>query len=137
MMALAVADAASNKKALDIVTIDMRKMSGVCDHFVITSGASTTQVRAIADNVVKKLREKKQRLWHAEGRREALWILLDFGDVVCHVFLEEKRRFYNLERLWGDAPQSRFVEMKVRRKQRTRKKALKAALAKKRPAKKR
>lgn len=109
---MAIANAASDKKALDIVTMDMRKMSSVCDYFVIASGASTTQVRAIADNIVEKLKEKKEKLWHMEGEREALWILLDYGDVVCHVFLDETRRFYNLERLWSDAPRAVFKEEK-------------------------
>lgn len=99
-----------DKKALDIVLINMKKMSNVCGYFVITSGASTTQVRAIADHIIKKLKERKQRLWHSEGAREALWIVLDYSDVVVHVFLDETRRFYDLERLWGDAPQERFEE---------------------------
>ena len=113
--ARAIAYAASDKKALDIVTIGMRKVSGVCDYFVIASGASTTQVRAIADHISKKLKESGERLWHIEGQREALWILLDYGDVVAHVFLEETRRFYDLERLWDDAPQERFEEPKVKK----------------------
>jgi ribosome-associated protein len=110
LKALAIASAASDKKALDIVTINMKKVSSVCDYFVIASGASTTQVRAIADNISRKLKEKGARLWHLEGEREALWILLDFGDVVAHIFLEETRRFYDLEHLWGDAPQARHKE---------------------------
>lgn len=114
--ALAIASAASDKKALDIVIINMRKMLGVCDHFVIASGSSTTQVKAIADNLIKVLKVKGQRLWHIEGEREASWILLDFGDVVAHIFLEETRRFYDLERLWGDAPQEHFKEKKAKRK---------------------
>ena len=107
---LLIAEASSDKKALDVVTIDMRKMSSVCDYFVIASGTSTTQVRAIADNIARQLKEKGERIWHVEGSREALWILLDCGDVVCHIFLEQTRRFYDLERLWSDAPQARFKE---------------------------
>ncbi len=94
----------------------MRKMSGVCDHFVIASGASTTQVRAIADNIRKALKEKYEKLWHIEGEREALWILLDYGDVVAHIFLDQTRRFYDLERLWSDAPQEHFKERRRIRK---------------------
>ncbi len=107
-MALAIAGAASDKKALDIVIMKMRKMSSVCDYFVIASGTSTTHVRALSDNITKKLKEKGQSLWHSEGEREASWILLDFGDVVCHLFLKETRVFYNLEGLWGKAPQEHF-----------------------------
>ena len=114
---MAVANAASDKKALDIVIIDMRQgMSGACDYFVIASGTSTTQVRAIADNVLRKLKEKGEKVWHREGEREALWILLDYGDVVGHIFLDETRRFYDLERLWGDAPQTSFKETRLKKK---------------------
>lgn len=94
--------------------LDMRKMSGVCDYFIIASGASTTQVRAIADHIVMKLKEKGERLWHSEGEREASWVLLDYGDCVAHIFLDQTRRFYELERLWSDAPQTPFKEVKRR-----------------------
>jgi ribosome-associated protein len=89
----------------------MRKMSGVCDYFVIASGTSTTHVRAIADNIIRVLKEKGERLRHKEGEREALWVLLDCGDVVAHVFLDETRRFYDLESLWASAPRTRFAEI--------------------------
>ena len=92
----------------------MRKMSSVCDYFVIASGTSTTQVRAIADNIARQLKEKGERVRHMEGVREALWILIDCSDVVCHVFLEQTRRFYDLERLWADAPQTRFKEVRLK-----------------------
>ena len=88
----------------------MRKFSSVCDYFVIASGTSTTQVRAISDHIIRTLREKGASLRHVEGEREASWILIDFGDVVGHVFLEDTRKFYNLEELWSDAPRSRFQE---------------------------
>ena len=113
---MAIARAASDKKALDIVTLDMRKIPSVCDYFVIASGSSTTQVKAISDNIIEKLKIKGERLWHAEGEREALWILLDFGDVIAHIFTDEMRKFYELERLWGDVPQDKFRELKVRKK---------------------
>ena len=96
----------------------MKKMSSVCDYFVIASGSSTTQVRAIADHIARKLGEKGEKLWHIEGQREALWILLDYGDVVAHVFLDETRRFYNLERLWNEAPQESFKEKVIIKKRR-------------------
>jgi len=90
----------------------MRRFPTVCDYFVIASGTSTTQTRAIADNVFRKLKEKGERIWHMEGEREALWILLDYGDVVAHVFTEETRRFYNLEGLWGRAPKRPHKEVR-------------------------
>jgi ribosome-associated protein len=113
--ALAMARAASDKKALEIVIVDMRKVPGICDYFLIASGTSTTQVRAISDNIIRKFKESGQRLYHAEGEIEASWILLDYGDVVGHIFYDETRRFYDLERLWGDAPQKRFKERAKRR----------------------
>ena len=109
-MALAVSACASDKKALDILIINMKKMSSVCNYFVIASGTSTTHVRAISDSIIKKLAERGQKSWHVEGEREASWILLDYGDVVAHIFLEDKREFYSLERLWADAPQEAFKE---------------------------
>lgn len=113
----------------------MRKVSGVCDYFVIASGASTTQVRAIADHIARKLRDKGERLGHMEGEREALWILLDYSDVVVHVFLDETRRFYDLERLWADAPQGRFEEPQIKPKKRSTKKPLIKKIKKIKPAK--
>ncbi len=109
-IALAIARASSDKKALDIVTIHMKKVPSVCDYFVIASGTSTTQVRAISDHIREKLQAKGEKLWHIEGEREGMWILLDFGDVVAHVFLDETRRFYDLERLWADCRQYHFKE---------------------------
>jgi len=88
----------------------MKKVPSVCDYFVIASGTSTTQVRAIADHIIERLREKGEKLRHSEGEREGMWVLLDFGDAVAHVFLEDTRRFYSLERLWGDCRQYRFEE---------------------------
>ena len=124
-MALAIAGVASDKKALDIVIMKMKKMSSVCDYFVIASGTSTTHVRALSDNIIKSLKEKGQRLRHVEGEREASWILLDFGDVVCHLFLEDTRAFYDLEHLWAKAPREDFEtseKPKPRKKQKTRSK---------------
>lgn len=98
-----VAAAASDKKARDIVILDMDGISLVTDHFVICSANSTTQVQAIADNIEEKLEEAGIGLLRKEGYREAHWILMDYGSCVVHVFVEDDRRFYSLERLWGDA----------------------------------
>jgi ribosome-associated protein len=110
-----VAQAASDKKAKDIVTIDMRKVPNISDYFVVSSGTSTTQVRAIADHITEKMKEVGEKLYHSEGERDALWVLLDFGSVVAHIFFEDTRRFYSLERLWGDVPQKKFKEPKPRK----------------------
>lgn len=83
----------------------MRRVSNITDFFIIASGSSTRQVKAIADHVIEKLKERGYRIWHIEGYQYALWILLDCGDVVVHVFHTPTRRFYELERLWADAAQ--------------------------------
>lgn len=98
-----VAAAASDKKARDIVVMELAGVSMIADHFVICSANSTTQVQAIADNIEEKLEEQGVRALRKEGYREGRWVLLDYGSCVAHVFVEEDRRFYNLERLWGDA----------------------------------
>src|SRR3989338_3534226 len=105
----AIARAASEKKADDIVIIDMRKMPSITDYFVIASGSSAPQLRAISENIVDKLRDLGFRPSHVEEDLEGpTWVLLDYSDVVVHIFHEKSRKFYNLERLWGDAPQRRF-----------------------------
>lgn len=100
-----MAKAASDKKAHDIIIMDLVGISPVTDYFVICSANSTTQVKAIADNIEEQLAEKGIHLLHKEGYREARWVLMDYGNSVAHIFVEEDRQFYNLERLWGDAKQ--------------------------------
>jgi ribosome-associated protein len=99
-------EAARNKKAEELVVLDLRGLSDVTDFFVICHGSSDRQVLAIAEGIETGLvRNLKRRPANIEGRRRAEWILLDYIDFVVHVFVEEKREFYRLERLWGDAPQ--------------------------------
>ncbi|MBP1765385.1 MAG: rsfS [Firmicutes bacterium] len=100
--------AASEKKARDIVALDMRAVSPVTDYFIICSGNSTTQVQAIVDNIEEKLEEQGIFPLHKEGYRGAHWVLLDYGSCVAHVFVEEDRSFYNLESLWSDAPARKY-----------------------------
>lgn len=97
------AQAADDKKANDIQIMDMRSISPVTDYFVICSANSTTQVQAITDNIEDKLAEHGYNPLRREGYNEARWVLLDYGDCVVHVFLEEERHFYSLEQLWGEA----------------------------------
>lgn len=99
-----IAKAASEKKARDILILDMQQVSLVSDDFLICSANSTTQVKAIADNIEEKLKEVGVDYLHREGYREGRWVLLDYGTCVAHVFVEEERTFYNLEHLWADAP---------------------------------
>jgi ribosome-associated protein len=102
--ALIAAGAADKKKGIDIIILDLRELTSIADYFVICSGASTTQVEAISDEVGRRLAEEHLRPSHIEGESESTWILLDYGDVVVHVFEEQTRAYYALDRLWGDAP---------------------------------
>ena len=97
------ARAALDRKAVDLVVLDVQGLSSVTDFFVVCSGRSTTHVASIVD-AVRAAMKAEGLLFHAEGTPESGWMLLDYGDVLVHVFLEETRMYYALERLWGDAP---------------------------------
>jgi ribosome-associated protein len=99
----AAAAAAAAKKAHDPVALDLRTLAGVADYFLICSGASEVQVKAIAEAVEDKLHEHGAAPWHVEGLAGRRWVLLDYVEVVVHVFHEKTREYYLLERLWGDA----------------------------------
>ena len=96
--------AADDRKAVDLKVLHLQKISDFTDYFVICGGTSERQVQAIADGVQERLRERRVRPLHVEGYNRAQWVLLDYGDLVVHVFQDEPRRHYALERLWGDAP---------------------------------
>ena len=102
LMALVV-DAAEDKKAMNLVTLNLRGISLIADYFVICHGNSETQVQAIATEIRKKAEEKGVRPRGMEGMDTARWVLLDLGDVVVHVFHRDDREYYNIERLWSDA----------------------------------
>ena len=103
--AIIAAEAASDKKAADIMAINVGDLLVVTDYFVIASGNTNIQVRAIADEVEEQLRVRGGiKPIGREGEDEAKWLLLDYGDLVIHVFQPAERDFYRLERLWGDAP---------------------------------
>jgi ribosome-associated protein len=95
--------AATDKQALDVVVLDLRKAAGFTDFFLICSGTNPRQIRAIADSVLEVLRAEGVKPAHIEGYDQSEWILLDYFDFVVHVFEREKRAFYGLERLWGNA----------------------------------
>ncbi len=95
---------ALERKAQDVVILDLRGISSATDFFVIASGASDVQVKAIADNVIAGLKREDTRPEHVEGLRGGRWALLDYVDMVVHVFHPQARDFYQLETLWGDAP---------------------------------
>ncbi len=92
------------KKAHNIVALDIRRLSTLADYFVIMSGASDYQVRAIAGSLRETLRKERVRTVGSEGTVAGHWIVLDYGDVIVHIFHDETRAFYDLEGLWGDAP---------------------------------
>jgi ribosome-associated protein len=91
------------KRAEDVVILGLGDLGGVCDYFVLATGHSEIQVRAIADAVDEGLREHGLRPWHSEGYEARRWILLDYVDVVVHVFHARAREYYLLDKLWGDA----------------------------------
>jgi ribosome-associated protein len=97
------ARAALGKKARLPLALDLRELEGVCDYFFICSGTSEVQVKAIAEAVEDGLREQGVRPWHIEGFESRRWVLLDYVEVVVHVFHEKTRDYYMLDRLWGDA----------------------------------
>lgn len=83
-------------------------MSTFCDYFIIASANTSRHIKAISDEIESKLKEEGIKLWHTEGEKDAKWVLLDYGDCLVHLFEPETRRFYDLEGLWGDAPQIKF-----------------------------
>lgn len=97
------AELALEKKAADIKIFEVSQLTSIADFFVICTGSVDTHVRAILEHIVDKLHEDDIRPWHVEGRERYQWILLDYVDVVVHIFQPETREFYGLERLWGDA----------------------------------
>ncbi len=97
------AEAAENKKALDPVILDIQGLTTIGDYFLICSATNITQVGAIADGIEQALAQHGRRAEHIEGGVESTWVLMDYGDVIVHVFDEQTRAFYGLERLWNDA----------------------------------
>ena len=119
-LALAVRFAADEKKGLDPLILDIRKLTDIADYFVLVHGTSDRHVRTIADSVLDHLYRKKMKPAHVEGRGEARWVLLDYGHVIVHIFHYEARQFYNLERLWGDAKIVKATEKHERKTKRVR-----------------
>jgi ribosome-associated protein len=97
------ADAALSKKASDPVALDLQDLEAVSDYFFICSATSEVQVKAVAEGVEERLREYGVKPWHVEGLEGRRWVLLDYVDVVVHVFHQKTREYYMLDRLWGDA----------------------------------
>lgn len=98
-----IANACDDKRAEDIVALDMQDVSLMTDYFLICHGSNERQVQAIARSIKDAMEEKDIIIQRLEGYEQARWILVDLGNIVCHVFHKEERSYYNLERLWGDA----------------------------------
>ncbi|MBI4549426.1 MAG: ribosome silencing factor [Candidatus Omnitrophica bacterium] len=95
--------ACEEKKGGEVIALDLRKHNAIAGYFVLATGNSDRHVRALADNVMDRLAEKGLDPIHVEGKEEGRWILLDYGEVIVHLFYHETRKFYSLERLWGHA----------------------------------
>ncbi|MFZ4618991.1 MAG: ribosome silencing factor [Bacteroidota bacterium] len=132
-LAKLIANGALSKKAFDVTILDLRKLTTMTDYFVVCSVDSDTQARAVADAIKNEALEKGETSVRKEGYSEGRWVLLDFVDVVAHVFYKETREFYNLEKLWGDAkfeyvsdePAAKAKSEKPKKKPTTRKKTVK------------
>lgn len=99
------ATAATAKKAFEITVFDVSELTSFTDAFLLCSTSSGRHLEAVATEVQRRLRDSKRKPLHAEGTSGTTWVLVDYGDFIIHIFTEEKRSFYNLDALWGDAPQ--------------------------------
>ena len=98
-----IIDLIQSKKGFDITILNLKNLTAMADYFVICSAGANVQVKAIADEVDKKLRKEGTKCYHREGYNSLNWVLLDYFDVVVHIFKKDTREFYNIEKLWGDA----------------------------------
>jgi ribosome-associated protein len=103
-----IAQVIVDKKGENILLLDLRRISPIADYFILATAQSPLHAQAISDEVVEKLKKDGYPIHHVEGYTQAQWILLDYLDIVVHIFLPEVRTFYGLERLWGDAPRRIF-----------------------------
>ncbi|GJL53544.1 MAG: hypothetical protein NPIRA02_06760 [Nitrospirales bacterium] len=104
LKAIAIAEAALSKKALDVIILDVRELTSIADYFILASGESERQVKAIANNITQEIAATYHTTPLIEGAGTSMWILLDYENIVGHVFKTEIRQFYALEKMWSDAP---------------------------------
>lgn len=102
-LAKAISELAMDKKAEDIVIMDMREIAGFTDYFVIMTGNSDIHIKTLCDHIEKEMSRHKVRIWHKEGYENLKWVLMDYIDVVVHIFDSQTRAYYDLETLWADA----------------------------------
>ena len=107
-----IVSAIEDKKGKNIVSLDLSGFDGaICSHFIVCNADSTTQVCAIADGIEERVLEKLgEKVWRVEGLGNSVWVVMDYGDVMVHVFQTETRDFYKLEQLWADAPVREYAE---------------------------
>jgi ribosome-associated protein len=109
-LALTIADSADDRKAGDILVLGVENISYLTDYFVIATGFSRTQVRAIADSIEERVERECGILpLRVEGKTDASWVVIDYNDIIVHIFLPEERTFYNLEAFWGHAEKVEFI----------------------------
>ena len=106
-----VVQLALEKKAHEVVSLDLRGLSSITDYYIICSGESEPQVKAIADNIRKKMCEQ---LFHQEGYGKLKWVLLDYVNLIVHIFRVKERSYYNLEKLWADAPVTEYFDENIK-----------------------
>jgi len=104
-----IATLLDDKKGKDITILDITEATSLGDYFIIVSATSTPQINALVDEVDEKMKLDGVKLMHKEGSNASMWVLMDFGDIILHVFHEETREFYGIERLWSDAPKIEFA----------------------------
>lgn len=109
-----ISDVIFTKKGFDVLKIDLSKLVSFTDYFVICSADSDVQVKAISDQIDKVLSEEGIKCWHREGLKALSWVLMDYVDVVVHIFKKDAREFYNLEKLWGDAPKEKMIDPELK-----------------------
>ena len=114
-----IRSACEAKQGVDPIVLDVRKLTDIADYFVLVHGNSDRHVRTLADHIVDCLEERNVSPLHTEGKSGTKWILLDYGVVIAHVFYYETRKFYNLERLWGDATVVKQISRNERKTKRT------------------
>ncbi len=89
--------------------MEMSQRSAICEYFILMSAPSSVRVKAIVEHVEDSLEKEGLRLRHKEGFRDGVWVLMDYGDVIAHIFHEDMRRYYDIEHLWGDVPKKKFL----------------------------
>jgi ribosome-associated protein len=119
-LAIEAARIAEKNNAEEIVVLNLRDISPVADYFVICTGSSDRQMRTVADEIARYGQSVGQKVWHVAGERSGQWIVMDFVDVVVHIFGQAHRRYYDLELIWGEAPKVRWRKPRRQKKAKSR-----------------